>query len=102
MRDNVVGQVGECGHHTAADSTAENLHVTGLSPLISCSVIVLDAMGGVVVDVAPDNKELVFEHFDAKVAAGSDHGGHVVPGVGVGVVGLSTAQTCGAIKATDL
>lgn len=98
----VLGHVGDPGHHAAAQGAAENLHVTGLRPLIGCCIVVLDIIRGGEAVEAPDNKEPIINHFDAEVAAGGQHEGHCVPGVGPGVEGLSTAQTGVAIKATNL
>lgn len=100
--NNILCHVGESWHHTAAESTAEDLHVTGLKPLISCSVVVLYIICGGEAIEAPDRNDSVVDYFNAKVAAGGHHGGDCVPGVGPGVVGLCAAQTVVSIKATNL
>lgn len=100
--NNILGHVGESGHHTAAESTAEDLHVTGLKPLISCSVIVLCVIGSGEAVETPDSKDSVINYFNAEIAAGGHHWGNYLPGVGPGVVGLCTAQTVVSIKATNL
>ena len=51
---------------------------------------------------APDNKNTVVNHCDAEVTAGGVHGGHVPPGVGARVVGLSSLETGGPIETTNL
>ena len=89
-------------HHAAAEGAAENLHATGLSPRIRRHVVVLNVIGGAQAVEAAHNKEQILEHFDAEVAAGGQHGGHCVPGVGAGIVDLSAAQTGAAIESTDL
>lgn len=84
----VSGHVGESRHHTAAEGTAEDRHVTDPRPGVSCNVILLNVIGGAKAIEAPDNKELIIDHFNPKVAAGGHHGGHFMPGVGRGIVGL--------------
>lgn len=98
----ILGQVVESVHHAAAQSTAGDLHVMYIRPLIRFDIIALDFLGGGEAVEAPDHKEAVVDHGDAKVAAGDQHGGHIVPGVGVRVVGLSRVQTTGSIETADL
>ncbi len=101
-RGSVLGHVGEPGHHAAAQGAAGDLHVMDIRPLTNFDIIALDVRGGGEAIEAPDHKEAVIDHFDAEVAAGVQHGGHSVPGVGVGVVGLSSAQTAGSSETANL
>ena len=77
-------------HHAAAQCAAGDFHVTGFRPDTSLSIIGLGVGGGAGAVEASSDKEAVINHRDAKVSAGAQHGGHSVPGVGEGVIGLSS------------
>ena len=59
-------------------------------------------MGGGEAIEATHNKEQILDHCDAEVASGGWHGGHLLPGVGVGIVSLNAAQTGAAVEAANL
>ncbi|KAG7240960.1 hypothetical protein INR49_026138 [Caranx melampygus] len=72
------------------------------TPTESPGVIILNFIAGVEAIEASDSKESAINHFNAKVAAWGQHLGRTVPGVSLGVVGLSGLQTGTAVKATNL
>lgn len=97
-----VRQIWESRKDTAAKTAASELHVTGLKPRITGVVIKLHVGGVHVAIAASSNKQLVFNHPDAKVAMGRSHGGHFLPGVGPWIVDLCAFQTVVAVQATNL
>lgn len=98
----VLIHVGESRHHTAAQATTKDTHVTGPRPHASYYVVALNLTGGAEAIVAPNNKELIIDHFNAKVATGGHHGGHCMPSVSPRVVGLNATQKGVTIKTTNL
>ncbi|TNN43470.1 hypothetical protein EYF80_046328 [Liparis tanakae] len=89
---NVLGYVGEAGHHTAAQGIADHVHATCLRPLIGRRVVALDVGVRGEAVVAPGDKDPIVEHSDAEVLAGSQHGRHLLPAVVGGVVRLCCVQ----------
>lgn len=102
IRGSVLCNVGESVHHAAAQSAAGDLHVMDGRPLTSFDIVTLNVKSGGEAVKAPDHKQAVINHCDAKVAAGAQHGGHRMPGVGVRVVGLNSAQTGRSSETTNL
>ena len=101
-RGSVLDHVGESVHDTAAQGAAGDLHATDTRPLAGLHIIAFSFTGGGDVPETPDHKQPVLDHFDAKATATVQHGGYSVPGVGGGVVGLSSAQTGGPTETTNL
>ena len=76
--------------------------MTDVRPLPSFSIIALNLLDGGEAIEATHHKQAALHNFDAKVTARVQHGGQRVPGVGVGVVGLSSAQTGGSTETSNL
>lgn len=73
-----------------------------IRPLTSLSIKAFNIKGGAQAIVTPNCKEASIHQCDAKVTAGFQQGGHIMPGVSLRVIGLSRAETSGSIEATNL
>lgn len=101
-RGSILGYVGKSIHHATAQGATGDLHVTDIRPFTSFNIKALNVKGSGEAVEAPDHKEAVIDHCNAKVTAGAQHGGHSTPGVSVGVIGLSRAQTASSIETANL